>query len=195
MTKIASRQSIISDISSRAMLSAGMKRSARSPIEFAQLGPKEFHHQDVVVVAPAVLQRVDLMAVLDKACLGVEPARGLVLGDDGELKLLDMAGRVRHGSIDQAFADAVLAGFMPHIHTPDHGLVAQLGVGMRTQPDDTDQPLGEECAEDLRQREQLLEPVQRPVLLILERRGERFRILAQPLEADVPVSRGIAAGE
>jgi hypothetical protein len=75
--------------------------------------PKEFYHQDVVMVTPAVLQRVDLMAVFDKACLGLEPSRGLVLGDDGELKLLDMAGRVRHGGINEAFADAVLAGFTP----------------------------------------------------------------------------------
>jgi hypothetical protein len=75
--------------------------------------PKEFHHQNVVVIPPAVLQRVDLMAAFDKACLGIEPARGFVLGYDGELKLLDMAGHMRHGGIDEAFADAVLAGFTP----------------------------------------------------------------------------------
>jgi hypothetical protein len=93
------------------------------------------------------------MAVLDKAWLGVKPARGLVLGDDGELKLLDMVGRVRHGSIDEALADAVLAGLMPHIHAPNHGLMAQLGVGMGMQPDDADQPLREDCAEDPRLRD------------------------------------------
>jgi len=147
------------------------------------------------MLTPAVLQRVDLMAVFDKACLGIEPARGLVLGDDGELKLLDMAGRVRHGGIDKAFADAVLAGFMPHIHAPDHGLVTQLGFGMRAQSDDADQPLRKDCAEDPRLRDQLLETVERPVSLILECRGERFRMATQTFETDIPVSQGIGATE
>ena len=118
------------------------------------------------------------MAVLDKACLGIKPTRCLVLGDDGELKLLDMAGRVGHGRLDKAFADAVLAGFTSYIHAPDHGLVALLGIGMRAQPDHADQPLRKEYAEDPRLRDQFLEPVQRPVSLILERRGECFRMLA-----------------
>ena len=100
------------------------------------------------------------MAVLDEACLDVEPARGLVLGDDGELNLLNVTGHVRHGSIDEAFADAVLAGFISHIHAPDHGLVALLGVGMHAQADDADQPLREDCAEDLRLRE-LIERIDR----------------------------------
>jgi hypothetical protein len=64
-----------------------------------------------------------------------------------------MAGRVRHGGIDEAFADAVLAGFMPYIHAPDHGLVAQLDFGIRADPDDADQPLREDCAEDPRLRD------------------------------------------
>ena len=147
------------------------------------------------MVTPAVLQRVDLMAVFDKACLGVEPARGFVLGDDGELKLLDMAGHMRHGGIDETFADAVLAGFTPHIHAPDHGLVAQLDFGMRTQPDDADQLLREHCAEDSGLRDQLLETVQRSVSLILECRGERFRMATQTFETDIPVSQGIGATE
>src|SRR5437879_5327379 len=109
----------------RALRSCGRSLSGA----LAPPGPQEFHHQDVVVVAPAVLQRVDLVAVLDEARLGIEPARGFVLGDDGELKLLDMTGCARHGSIDEAFADAVLAGVTPNVHAPDHGLVALLGVG------------------------------------------------------------------
>jgi hypothetical protein len=55
--------------------------------------------------------------------------------------------------------------------------------------------LPEDCTEDPRLRDQVLEPAQRPVSLILECRGERFGIPAQTLEADVPVSQGIDASE
>jgi hypothetical protein len=58
---------------------------------------------------------------------------------------------------------------------------------MGAHPDDADQPLREDCAEDPRLRDQLLETVQRPVSLVLECRGERFRMTAQTFEADVPV--------
>jgi hypothetical protein len=73
--------------------------------------------------------------------------------------------------------------------------VALLGVGMHAQADDADQPLREDCAEDLRLRDQLREPVQQLFSFILECRGERLRILAQTLKADVPVSQGIGASE
>src|SRR3954471_21929305 len=103
---------------------AGQPRARRScGRKFTPSGPEEFHHQDVVVVAAAVLQRVDLVAVLDEARLGIEPARRLVLRYDRELKVLDMTGCVRHGSLDETLADAVPPGFTAYIHAPDHGLV------------------------------------------------------------------------
>jgi hypothetical protein len=73
--------------------------------------------------------------------------------------------------------------------------VALLDLGIRAHSNDADQLLREHCAEDSRLRDQLLETVQRPVSLILECRGERFRMTAQPFEADIPVGHGIGAGE
>jgi hypothetical protein len=73
--------------------------------------------------------------------------------------------------------------------------VAQLDLGMRAQPDDADQPLRQDRAKNPRLRDQFLETLQRPVSLVLECRGERFRMAVQTLEADVPESQGIGATE
>lgn len=106
-----------------------------------------------------------------------------------------MAGCVGDGSIEQASADAVLARFLPHVHAPDQGLVTLLGIALGAEPDDTDQPLRVDRCKNPRLGDPLLEPIQRLVLFILKRRGERLRIPAQALEADIPVSGCVSAGE
>jgi hypothetical protein len=78
---------------------------------------------------------------------------------------------------------------------PDHRLVAQLDFGICAHTDDADQPLRKDCTKNPRLRDQIRETAQRPVPLILECRGERFRMTAQPFEADVPVSHDIGASE
>ena len=73
--------------------------------------------------------------------------------------------------------------------------MALLGVVVGAQADDTDQLLHDEGAEYPRLRDAFLEPVQRLLSLILEGRGEGFRIPAQALEADVPVGHGVGTGQ
>src|SRR5689334_13723347 len=102
---------------------AGRRRERRSCGPDGQSGREELYHQNVVVVAAVLLQRPGLVAVSNEASLGVKPPRGFVLGDDGELQLLDMTGGISHDCGDKALADTVLAGLAPHIHAPQSRLV------------------------------------------------------------------------
>src|ERR1700716_3059507 len=101
---------------------AGRRRGRRFYGHDRRSRPEKFHHQDVVVVGAVLLQRIDLVTVRDEAGLGIEPPRGLVLRNDRQLKLLNMAGGMGHGSVDKAHANAVLACLAAHIHAPQNTL-------------------------------------------------------------------------
>src|SRR5262249_54764194 len=80
-------------------------------------------HQDLVVVMPALLQRVLLDAVFDKAETGVEPAGPVVVADDGELDQLDMLTRIVDDGFDELPPNPGISRIRLHIHAPEQALV------------------------------------------------------------------------
>ena len=63
-------------------------------------------HEDFVVVATALLERLLLESVLHEPETGIEPQRGFIAGDHGQLDELDVPARGIDDRFDQPASDA-----------------------------------------------------------------------------------------
>src|ERR1700722_18261647 len=106
----------------------GRSQSRKSRIHMhfprGSIAREEPDHQELVEIPPVLLQSLHCAAIFGKSSFPVEPAGGLVVAGDAELKLLDPAGGVADDGLHQAPAEAQFARCLAPIHAPKRSLVA-----------------------------------------------------------------------
>src|SRR5580704_15576841 len=85
-------------------------------------------HEDFVIVATALLERLLLESVLHEPETGIEPQRGFIAGDHGQLDELDVPARGIDDRFDQPASDADPPCLRSDIHADERSLVGHLGT-------------------------------------------------------------------
>src|SRR6516162_864247 len=108
------------------LLAGGGAGACRGDRVLIQIEPEVERHQDLVIIAPVLFQRVFFEPVFDEAETGIEPPRRFVFADDRELDYFDM----RAGMIDDGFheplSDSGFSGIGPNVHPPQQALMSLL---------------------------------------------------------------------
>src|SRR5215469_8579276 len=95
---------------------------------------QEPHHQEPVLVAAIMIESPALQSVGLEALAFVEPARRLVVADDMEHDLLEMASGMGEGGAQKAAAEPCPAVVRPDIEAPQHPLMRLTGARLVAEP-------------------------------------------------------------
>ena len=119
---------------------------------------EEPDHENLVVIAPILLQRAVFTAITDKSETRIKALGGQVLGDHRQVELFYPPRGMLNDRLDETLAKPGFSRIRAHIHAPKQALVAFLWTVQLPIAGDAEQCAGNERAKDLASGDPLLEP-------------------------------------
>ena len=154
-----------------------------------------FRHENLVVVAPVLLQRFLLNSILYEAQPVIQSPRGFVVTHYRQLNQFDLLPRSINHRLDQATPHATVSRALADVHANQRAFVRFLWSFSNQQPGDPHNFGTFESAQHFGIAQSLQEQYQRPRALRLKRVPKRFWVVSKSLQPDFAVQSSVCGFE